>query len=423
MKKTDRRRIEVFAHWSELAQPTLMGTLYAIPGKGKEIFSFEYDSNWLKGKQSRRLDPLLGLYRGPQYTLDERQNFGIFLDSSPDRWGRILMQRREAFKARENRSKPKILNESDYLLGVYDGHRMGALRFRTDPEGPFLNDNNEQAAPPWASLRELENACLQIEKDDADANPKYGKWLKMLIAPGSSLGGARPKASVIDEKGHLWIAKFPSASDEFDIGGWEKVVHQLAKSSKINVAVASSQCFSSRHHTYLNRRFDRTEDGARLHFASAMTLLNHIDGDNASTGVSYLELVNFISKEGANVTKDLEQLWRRIVFFICVSNVDDHLRNHGFMLHPKGWALSPAYDMNPSPTGDGLRLNISETDNSQDFGLALSVIEYFRIKRPQAEKTIREVIEKVKNWRSIATVAGISNREQERMKPAFRETL
>ncbi len=420
MRKNEQRRMEVCAHWAGLTEPALMGTLYATPGRGKEIFSFEYDPEWLKGKHARDLDPRLGLFKGQQYASDTRDNFGIFLDSSPDRWGRLLMQRREAQEGREQKRAPKTLYESDYLLGVYDGHRMGALRFRANSEGPFLNDNRTLPASPWASLRELENASLELEKDDAENNPEYSKWLKMLIAPGGSLGGARPKASVIDEQGHLWIAKFPSTRDEVDMGAWEVVVHKLAQRAGIAVAQASARRFGSRYHTFLTRRFDRTDGGGRLHFASAMTLLNRVDGDGAATGASYLELVQFLSKEGAQAPDDLGQLWRRIVFFICVSNTDDHLRNHGFMLQPKGWALAPAYDMNPVSTGNGLHLNISESDNAQDLELALSVIEYFRLKKPQAEKIIADVIETVKTWRAVASSVGISSGEQDRMANAFR---
>lgn len=420
MRKNEQRCIEVCAHWSGLAEPTLMGTLYATPGRGKEIFSFEYDPEWLKGKHARILDPHLGLFKGQQYAPDTHANFGLFLDSSPDRWGRVLMKRREAQEAREQKRSPKPLYESDYLLGVYDGHRMGALRFRTNPEGPFLDDNRGQASPPWTSLRELEQASLQLEKDHAEEDPEYSKWLKLLIAPGGSLGGARPKASVVDEQGHLWIAKFPSTRDEVDIGAWEDVVHKLAHRAGIIIAQGSARRFGSQYHTFLTRRFDRTDTGDRLHFASAMTLLKHVDGDAAATGASYLELVEFLSKEGARATEDLEQLWRRIVFFICVSNTDDHLRNHGFMLQPKGWSLAPAYDMNPVATGDGLQLNISESDNAQDLDLALSVTEYFRLKKPQAEKIISDVAQTVKSWRSVASSAGIGAGEQERMSHAFR---
>lgn len=420
MSKIQQRDIEVYADWAELISPTLMGVLYAVPSRGKEIFSFVYDADWLKNNQSHVLDPSLQLFKGRQYAPQDKENFGIFLDSSPDRWGRFLMKRREAQLAREQNQKERKLLESDFLLGVYDEHRMGALRFRTDSEGPFLDNNKKHASPPWTHLRELEQASLALEKEDAQNHPSYSKWLQMLIVPGSSLGGARPKASVIDEKKYLWIAKFPSSHDDFDIGAWEMVVHNLAMRAGIKVAQAKAAKFNSRHHTFLSKRFDRGALGERLHFASAMTMLQRSDGDDASTGASYLELAEFIIQRGAQPTQDLEQLWRRIVFFICVSNVDDHLRNHGFILQQDGWVLSPAYDMNPVAHGNGLTLNISETDNAQDLLLAKEVAEYFRIKPEKAKKMVDEMIAVVKDWPKEATTLGLPLKEQERMAGAFR---
>ncbi len=419
MNKT-QQHIEVHAHWIGLSQPTLVGVLHATPSRGKEMFSFEYNHEWLKHNQAHALDPSLQLFQGPQYAPQGQENFGIFLDSSPDRWGRFLMNRREAQLARFDGRKEKKLLESDYLLGVYDEHRMGALRFRTDPQGPFLDNNKAYASPPWASLRELEHASLELEKENAEKNPSYSKWLQMLIAPGGSLGGARPKASVVDKKKHLWIAKFPSGNDEYDIGAWEMIVYNLAERAKLNIPKAMLQKFNNRHHTFISKRFDRTNNDERIHFASAMTLLKHSDGDDASNGASYLELAEFIMQQGAQPEQDLAQLWRRIVFFICVSNVDDHLRNHGFILQNNGWVLSPAFDINPVASGNGLKLNISETDNSQDLILAKEVAEYFRIKPERADKIIQEVIKAVKDWRKEARSLGISMREQDYMEHAFR---
>lgn len=419
MTRFRNKSIEVHADWAGL-QPARVGILHAIPLRGKEIFSFSYDENWLKSKQIHTLDPSLQLFRGMQYAPQGQDNFGLFLDSSPDRWGRFLMDRREAQLARKEGRKERKLLESDYLLGVYDKHRMGALRFRTEPQGFFLDNNDEYASPPWASLRELEYASLELEKKDAEKKPSYSKWLQMLIIPGASLGGARPKASVIDQRKHLWLAKFPSGNDENDVGAWEMVVHKLAQQSQIHVAEAKLQKFNTPHHTFLSKRFDRTNLGERIHFASAMTLLQRSDGDDASKGASYLELAEFIIQQGAQPTLDLEQLWRRIVFFICVSNVDDHLRNHGFILTPHGWTLSPAYDINPVANGNGLKLNISESDNSQDLSLAREVAKYFRVKPNNATKIIQEIVKVVKNWHKEAKALGIAKKEQDRMASAFR---
>ena len=420
MSKHQQQNIYVYANWEVFPNPTLIGTLFAAPSRGKEIFSFEYSDDWLTEHNNVAIDPGLQLFHGLHYTKPGQQNFGVFLDSSPDRWGRVLMDRREAQLAREQQREEKNLLESDYLLGVYDQHRMGALRFKTDMTGRFLDSNKALASPPWASLRELEHASLELEKAHAQQQPNYSKWLQMLIAPGGSLGGARPKASVMDDSENLWIAKFPSGNDDVNIGAWELVIHKLAQKAHITVSEAQARKFNSKHHTFLNKRFDRTNSGERLHFASAMTLLQRSDGDDASSGVSYLELANFIKQHGANPAEDLEQLWRRIIFFICVSNVADHLRNHGFILQPNGWVLSPAFDMNPVAKGAGLKLNISETDNSQDIDLAKNVVKYFRISSERSDAIICEVVSAVNDWRTVATTMDISTREQSAMSGAFR---
>lgn len=420
---SSQRVIDVVADWVGLGGPALMGQLTATPSRGKEIFAFEYDKTWLSSAPRQQLDPSMALYAGPQYPAKSRDNFNVFLDSAPDRWGRVLMRRREAQLARAQARAERRLLESDYLLGVHDGHRMGALRFRVD--GRFLDDNDELASPPWTSLRELEHASLQLEREGVEDDPEYARWLRMLIAPGGSLGGARPKASVRDERGQLWIAKFPSRNDADDIGAWEYVVHDLAQRAGVVVPDAQLLRFGSRksgghgHHTFLSRRFDRKADG-RLHFASAMTLLDRLDGQDADDAVSYLELADLLIRLGSNPPADLAQLWRRIVFSICVSNTDDHLRNHGFMLEDTGWALAPAYDLNPDPHGAGLKLNISETDNAQDLDLALSVAPMFRVKTTRAKQIVTEVTTAVKGWRSAAATHGLSRVAQDRVSRAFR---
>jgi serine/threonine-protein kinase HipA len=411
-----RQTIDVWADWEALGAPTHLGTLHVTPARGHEVFSFEYADSWLAAGHLLPLDPNLPLVRGIQYVPTARVSFGAFLDSSPDRWGRVLMQRREAQLAREDKRAARRLTEADYLLGVFDGHRMGGLRYRIG-DGPFLDDNATLASPPWTSLRDLEHASLRLEREGAERDPKYSKWLRMLIAPGRSLGGARPKASVVDSRQGLWLAKFPSPNDEHDVGGWESVVHALAVRAGIETSDAKRQAFSSRHHTFLTRRFDRTRSGRRLHFASAMTLLDRRDGDE---GASYIDLANVLVQQGARAPRDLEQLWRRIAFFVCVSNVDDHLRNHGFLLEGSSWRLAPAYDMNPVADGDGLSLNISETDNAQDLALVRDVAKHFRVKARRGEQIIGEVSKAVATWRSEAKKAKLSRDEQERMAPAFR---
>jgi len=421
-KQDNKREISVYAHWAGIESPKLMGMLYSERLKGKEVFSFEYNNEWLQSEPAQLLDPSLQLYTGLHYLNEGQENFGIFLDSSPDRWGRILMRRREAALARAEGREEKKLFETDYLLGVYDGHRMGALRFKLEENGPFLNDNKKMASPPWASLRELEQISLRLEDDDVIDDPDYLKWLSMLIAPGASLGGARPKASIVDADGGLWIAKFPSRNDQGDVGGWEIVTYELAILAGINMAASKAQKFSSDYYTFLTKRFDRGKDEQRIHFASAMTMLGYTDGQDHTDGASYLELVEFIQKYGANVDLDLEQLWRRIVFSICVSNTDDHLRNHGFLLTDEGWVLSPAYDINPVETGTGLKLNISDEDNSLDLNLAMEVAEFFRLSRKRATEIKDEVLHAVSKWREVAVKYGISRVEQELKALAFKTT-
>lgn len=419
VKNVHKRSIQVYAAWVGLGQSTLMGTLHSTQMRGREVFSFEYADAWLQSGNVQNLDPDLQLYSGQQYLGEGKSNFGIFLDSSPDRWGRVLMDRREALLARREERKARALFETDYLLGVFDENRMGALRFKEGESGEFLNSNKEMASPPWTSIRELEEASLRLEEDDAGDTEKI-KWLNMLMAPGSSLGGTRPKASVLDAKGQLWIAKFPSRNDHKDVGAWEKVVHELAVQAGLHVADAMTGKYYSRQHTFLTKRFDRNKKGDRTHFASAMTLLGHTDGTNFQTGVSYLDLAGFIMQNGAQADKDLEELWRRIVFYICVSNTDDHLRNHGFLLTSTGWILSPAYDINPVETGNGLSLNISGKNNALDLDLAREVAPYFRISAKRMEEIIDAVKRSVARWNILAEKLGIPRTERDLVAKAFR---
>jgi serine/threonine-protein kinase HipA len=419
--KREPTTIKVYADWDFMEEVQIMGFLTSQSVRGKEIFSFEYTESWLNHQNPILfLDPHLGFYKGKQYLPEEKNNFGIFLDSSPDRWGRLLMRRREAWQAKEERRDERTLFESDFLLGVFDGHRLGGLRFKLSEDGPFMNDQKKTATPPWTSLRELEHASLQLERDDAINDPEYSQWLSVLMDPGSSLGGARPKASVMDEKGHLWMAKFPSSSDEKNTGAWEMVLHELAQACGIYVSEARLQKVSGKHHTFLSKRFDRTDEQKRIHFASAMTLLGLEDGANYVEGVGYLDLVGFIMQYSADAKIDLEQLWRRMAFNVLVSNTDDHLRNHGFILTPRGWRLSPAYDMNPNEMGNGLTLNISENSNELDISLALETAHLYQLKRERAERILKEMRREISNWRVVAKKFGIRNGEIEQLKPAFR---
>ena len=406
----------VYENWTGMI-PNKIGTLYVDESKGKEIMSFEYDENWLLNADDKLVfDPDLNLYKGRQYAPLNKDVFGVFSDSCPDRWGETLMKRRELILAKKEERKPRRLTKFDYLLGVYDETRMGGLRFAIEENGPFISNDRDLATPPWTTLRKLETASLAFETDENGDNEK---WLKQLIAPGSSLGGARPKASVLAPDNSLWIAKFPSKSDDINKGAWEMVVHDLAIMCDLNVPEAKLEDFSKNGSTFLVKRFDRN-GSQRIHYASALSLLGKKDGDNANTGSSYLELVSLIRQYGATPKKDLQELWKRIVFNMAVSNTDDHLRNHGFLLSDEGWKLSPLFDVNPEPTGDTLSLNVDEYNNMIDFELALSVAQQYYVSPKQAEEILKEVKYVVdNNWKRIARGYGLSRGSIEMMSPAF----
>jgi len=407
--------IYVYAHWVGMPEPQIIGTLSAHFAKGKKAFSFEYDKQWLKSGNQFLLDPDIQLYSGQQFP-NNKENFGVFLDSMPDTWGRTLMKRRVAQQAKENNEKAPTLYDIDYLLGVYDESRMGALRFKTKLDGPFLDNNNETPTPPWSSVRELQQAANSFENDENNEEAK--KWLAILMAPGSSLGGARPKANILDENKELWIAKFPSKNDTIDKAAWEYLAYLLAKKAGINMAPCRIEKIAGNYNTFFTKRFDREKD-ERIHFASAMTMTGNNEDTIRDNTASYLDLAEFISNYGTNIEDNLHQLWRRIIFNIAISNTDDHLRNHGFILSNEGWILSPAYDLNPSIDKDGLALNIDTDNNALNFELAKTVGVYFRLDENQMNAIINEVLESISKWKEIATKIGISRSEQELMGKAF----
>ena len=414
----DKSKIDilVYAHWLGMKNPKCIGILSAHFGKGRKSFSFEYDKEWISSDEQILLDPDLGWYSGPQFP-NEKENFGLFLDSMPDTWGRTLMQRREPQLAKEEQREPKKLHDIDYLLGVYDESRMGALRFKLDPDGPFLETATNKTVPPWTSLTELQKAVESVESDEED---KYtGDWIMMLLAPGTSLGGARPKANFTDRSGNLWIAKFPSKGDTVDKAAWEYLAYRLALKAGINMSESKMTRLTGRYNTFLTKRFDRI-GYERVHFASAMTMTSNFEEGLRDRKASYLEIAEFIKFSGAENENDLHQLWRRIVFNISISNTDDHLRNHGFLLSSKGWRLSPAFDLNPSIDRAGLALNIDMDDNSLDFELAKSVGEYFMLNLKTMEEILTQVRSVVAKWRNHANTIGISGKEQKIMQPAFK---
>lgn len=414
--QNDSKTIYVYENYSEV-EPVFMGTLFVNVIRGEEVYAFSYDNDYLKrNKNQIVIDPSIMLYEGRQYTDVNKKTFGIFEDSSPDRWGRILMQRKEAENAKGEDRKPNKLYESDYLLGVYDKARSGALRFKLDIDGPFINDDEKEVMPPWVSLRTLEEAARNIE-DDKD---KTNKYLRQIIMPGSSLGGARPKANVIDEKGEMWIAKFPSKNDDIDKGAWEKVSMDLARLFGLNVPETKLEKLSKYGNTFLTKRFDRKleeKNIRRIHMASCMTLLGKNDNEDAS----YLDIVSFIKENSGNAKEDLLELFKRLLFNIAISNSDDHLRNHAFIVEDNMWRLSPLFDVNPINFGRELELEILDGSHLMDFEVALSSSKYYGIKEEEAKKLIEKVKKIVRdNYEDLAKKYGIKNFEIQKVKEAFR---
>jgi serine/threonine-protein kinase HipA len=391
-------------------EPHLVGQLWARRARNRESATFEYDPRWLDNAARFALEPALVLGGGPQHTQQGRALFGAFGDSAPDRWGRRLIQRQERRQAERERRAPRSLSETDYLLGVGDIARQGALRFKETEDGPFLADEN--AVPPLIRLGDLLNAAERI-----DADTESDEDLRLILAPGSSLGGARAKASVLDLDGQLSIAKFPQADDTFPVMQWEAVALDLASRAGIEVPAWRLEKVADKT-TLLLRRFDR-EGATRIPFLSAMSMLGAADNE----AHSYLELVDALRQYGSQPEKDCAQLWRRIVFNILISNTDDHLRNHGFLYDAAaGWQLSPAYDMNPTPTDIRdrvLSLAIDEADDTAALSVALGAARQFGLKADAAKDIAREVGAAVSQWHDRATAFGLSARDQTRMASAF----
>ncbi len=364
-----------------------------------------------------QIDPGLGAYLGDQYPAGGRPTFGFLQDISPDRWGRRLMDRRRAQERRHGQTtQPARLTLWDYLLGVDDRLRLGAVRLQ-EPGRGWIAPPHGSSVPPLTRLRILEAQARKVEEDP---DGELDDDVRLLMAPGSSLGGARPKAVVTDEAERAWIAKFPSKNDEDDMGLWEALTNALARACGITVPDMLVDQVGDKHHLVRSLRFDRTPDGKRIHVASAMTLTGHQDGDGANTGVSYLELARVLAEHGAAPGRCLPELWRRIVFNMLVANADDHLRNHAFLLRPgQGWELAPAYDMNPMPEASGLALNVSEADNAIDLDLARSVAAHFRVGDAEATATITRMRSVVRRWRQGALKMGASALACDRMAQAF----
>ena len=406
------KRLYVYADFDWLKEVELIGELGYESLRGTDSYSFTFNNEWLKKHGELFLSDDLNNYPGQQYSLPEKDIFGCFSDALPDRWGRTLLLRREQIVAAEEKRPVRRLSSFDFLTGIDDFSRMGGFRFKEIPDGEFINVSESLKIPPLTDIRGLIAASAEIEKSEEKNILPDRKWIAQLVHPGTSLGGARPKANVIDTDKTLYVAKFPSRKDEYDVGIWEHFSHQLAIKSGISAAKTGVMANGGEYHTLLSQRFDRTQEGRRIHFASAMILLGLSDGDNATSGHGYLDIVDFIIQNCTDVEKNLQELYRRVAFNICIGNSDDHFRNHGFLLTAKGWILSPAYDMNPT-LNEYQSLLISSTSNKADLGILLDACEEYMLNRNTAEKIVSEVVEAVKGWRELAVRSGLSKREMD----------
>lgn len=406
------KKLFVYADFDWLNDPEFVGELSYESLRGSDSYGFKFDDEWLRKYGNLFISADLNNYKGLQYTQPDKDIFGCFSDSLPDRWGRTLINRREQILASEENRPIRRLSSFDYLVGIDDLSRMGGFRFKETLDGDFINSDKTLPIPPLTNIRELIYASKEIEKSEEENKLPDKKWLAQLVQPGSSLGGARPKASVVDTDKALYIAKFPSRKDDYNVGLWEHFCHLLAKKAGINSATTQVISTNETYHTLLSRRFDRTETNKRIHFASAMTLLGLSDGDNAGSGYGYLDIVDFILQNCTDVNNNLQELYRRVAFNICIGNSDDHFRNHGFLLTPKGWTLSPAYDMNPT-LNEYQSLLISKSSNKADLEILLNSCEDYMLSHDTALKIIQEVTSVIKDWQILATKLGIPKSEME----------
>jgi len=411
------KKLYVYADFDWLDTPQLIGELSCDSVRGSETYGFSYNKEWLAKYGDVFLSEDLQNYTGIQYTRPERDIFACFSDALPDRWGRTLLNRRGQIAASEEKRPVRRLTSFDYLMGIDDASRMGGFRFAETPGAKFINCEASLQVPPLTSVRELMHAAHEIEASEAKHLLPSKKWLAQLLHPGTSLGGARPKASVIDEDGNLTVAKFPSRKDDYNVGLWEHFCHVMGQKAGINVAETIT-IPGEDYHILLSKRFDRTETEKRIHFASALTLLGLTDGDNASTGYGYPDIVDFIIKHGSNVEQNLEELYRRVAFYIIVGNSDDHFRNHGFLLTRKGWELSPAYDINPT-LADNQSLLINRTTSESDLSILLESAGDYMLTTEKAKTIIEEVKSAMKSWRSEARRLGLPQRDIDMFAPRF----
>lgn len=362
----------------------LVGELGYESIRGSQSYSFKYSPEWLSRHAGIILSEDIRNYPGVQYTQPGKEIFGCFSDSLPDRWGTTLLKRREQTLAKEEGRPVRNLTSFDMIMGIEDESRMGGFRFSKSLDGQFINTSDRLSVPPIISLRELISASHAIEEAEEKGLLVDQKWIYQLHKPGTSLGGARPKANVIDEDGLMKMAKFPSPNDNFEVG--------------------------SQYHTLLSNRFDRTRDGERIHYASSLTMLGLKDGDGSEDGYGYLDIVDFIIRNCTDVEKNVRELYRRVAFNICIGNSDDHFRNHGFLLTAKGWTLAPAFDLNPT-INRYQGIMITRDTNESDLDALLKAAEDYFIPKTEAEEIIKSVKDALKDWPKVAKKLGAQERD------------
>lgn len=400
-------KLDVIASFDWMDKEEKVGSLGYEYLRGSDVFSFEFDKTWLKRYPKIDFGCDLRPYTGVQYS-QGNHIFGCFSDTLPDRWGRRLIDLRASLETEGKASH--TLSDWDYLKGVEDEMRMGGFRFQDPIDGSFISSTPSYSVPPAIHIDELLQAAKEIEKSEYKHLEPEKKWVQRLFQPGSSMGGARSKACV-QSGGQLYLAKFPSINDDINVSQWEHFAHLMAKECGITVAETQVIKAGTGQDILLSKRFDRTEDNKRIHMASSLTVLGLTDGDGQRNGKGYLDIVDFIISGGGNhIEANLEELYKRVAFNICIGNTDDHFRNHAFLLGKDGWELSPAYDMNPTNSMFQALL-IDANTNESSLNHLYNAHELYMLDETTARGIIMDVTRNMKYWESMAEDIGLPRRE------------